>query len=164
MDIPVVPAGVDDGVDDAPLTWRERRRLALAQPAAVSCPYLSTVSRRALDFDMEKVCSVTLSPHHVYACLVCGKFFAGRGRATPAYAHSVEAGHHVWVGLTPPEGAVEGSWLPRFWSLPEGHEVLDASLEDIAAALRPRHLQRCSARLRSPLMPRARRSCLAIWA
>ena len=28
-----------------------------------------------LDFDFEKCCSVTLSGHNVYACLVCGKYF-----------------------------------------------------------------------------------------
>ena len=38
-----------------------------------------------LDFDFEKVCSQTLSDQNVYACLVCGKFFQGRGRHTHAY-------------------------------------------------------------------------------
>jgi hypothetical protein len=44
--------------------------------------------------------------------------------------------------MTPPEGVTEGegegSWRPRFWCLPDGYEVLDASLEDISVALRPR--------------------------
>lgn len=31
-----------------------------------------------LDFDFEKCCSVTLSGHNVYACLVCGKYFQVR--------------------------------------------------------------------------------------
>lgn len=39
------------------------------------CPYLDTVNRHLLDTDMEKVCSVSLSNMHVYACLVCGRFF-----------------------------------------------------------------------------------------
>jgi len=39
------------------------------------CPYLDTVNRHLLDTDMEKVCSVSLSNLHVYACLVCGRFF-----------------------------------------------------------------------------------------
>ena len=30
-----------------------------------------------LDFDFEKLCSVSLSHINVYACLVCGKYFQG---------------------------------------------------------------------------------------
>ena len=41
------------------------------------CPYLDTINRQFLDFDMEKLCSVTLSNMNVYVCLVCGKFFQG---------------------------------------------------------------------------------------
>jgi U4/U6.U5 tri-snRNP-associated protein 2 len=47
------------------------------------CPYLDTVNRQLLDFDMEKLCCVTLTNMNVYACLVCGKFFQGRGQGTP---------------------------------------------------------------------------------
>ena len=57
------------------------------------CPYLDTVNRQLLDFDMEKVCSVTLSNLNVYCCLICGKYFQGRGKSTPAYTHSVAAGN-----------------------------------------------------------------------
>ena len=53
----------------------------------VKCPYLDTINRHIIDTDMEKVCSVTLSNLHVYVCLVCGKYFQGRGKATPAYTH-----------------------------------------------------------------------------
>lgn len=50
-----------------------------------SCPYLDTINRRVLDFDFEKSCSVSLtSGPHIYGCLVCGKYFAGRGSHTPA--------------------------------------------------------------------------------
>lgn len=56
------------------------------------CPYLDTINRQLLDFDMEKVCSVTLSNLNVYCCLICGKYFQGRGKSTPAYTHSVAAG------------------------------------------------------------------------
>jgi U4/U6.U5 tri-snRNP-associated protein 2 len=56
------------------------------------CPYLDTVNRQLLDFDMEKVCSVTLSNLNVYCCLICGKYFQGRGKSTPAYTHSVASG------------------------------------------------------------------------
>ena len=51
------------------------------------CPYLDTVNRQLLDFDSEKLCSVTLTNYNVYCCLVCGKYFQGRGKLTPAYTH-----------------------------------------------------------------------------
>lgn len=53
-----------------------------------SCPYLDTINRRMLDFDFEKSCSISLmSGPHIYGCLVCGKFFHGRGKQTPACKH-----------------------------------------------------------------------------
>ena len=131
-----------DDTDTPVLSFRERRLLASATASSTSCPYLSTVDRSKLDFDMSPVCSLSLSPHNVYACLCCGLFFNGRSSSTPAFVHAVEHSHHVWVSLTPPEGVTEGvgegSWRPRFWCLPDGYEVLDASLEDIAATIRPR--------------------------
>ncbi|KAJ0388623.1 hypothetical protein P43SY_010727 [Pythium insidiosum] len=63
------------------------------------CPYLDTIHHQLLDFDFEKVCSVSLSDQNVYACLVCGKYFQGRGRNTHAFTHSVQAGHHVFINL-----------------------------------------------------------------
>ena len=65
--------------------------------ASRGCPYLDTVNRSATQsaVDFEKCCSGTLSPHNVYACLVCGKYFQGRGPNTQAYTHSLEASHHV---------------------------------------------------------------------
>jgi U4/U6.U5 tri-snRNP-associated protein 2 len=104
---------------------------ALARPrkaAATACPFLDTVNRSVLDFDFEKCCSVTLSPLHCYACLVCGKYFQGRGPATTAYTHALEAGHHVFMKLS------DG----RVYCLPDGYEVLDRSLDDIRHVLDPR--------------------------
>ena len=51
----------------------------LGGPVAKSrlCPYLDTISRTVLDFDFEKLCSVSLTRINVYACLVCGKYFQG---------------------------------------------------------------------------------------
>jgi len=57
------------------------------------------VNRAALDFDFEKVCSVSLSNINVYGCLVCGKYFQGRGRSSYAYAHSIHDDHHVFINL-----------------------------------------------------------------
>ena len=56
----------------------------------VDCPYLDTIDRTLLDFDFQKVCSVTLSNQNVYTCLVCGKFFKGKAPKTPAFTHSVQ--------------------------------------------------------------------------
>ena len=61
------------------------------------CPYLDTVNRAALDFDMSPTCSVSLSRLNVYGCLVCGRFFQGRGRSTHAYTHALQAAHFVFV-------------------------------------------------------------------
>ncbi len=39
--------------------------------------------RSVLDFDFEKLCSVSLSHLNVYACMVCGKYFQGKLENTP---------------------------------------------------------------------------------
>ncbi len=64
---------------------------------------------------------------HVYGCLVCGKFFRGRGRQTPAYTHSVDESHFVYVHLA----------RGTFHCLPDDYEIIDPSLADISAALHP---------------------------
>lgn len=96
--------------------------------AVVECPYLDSVCRPRLDLDFEARCSVTLSPLNVYCCLVCGRFFQGRGPATVAYTHSLEASHHVFLALA----------SGRVFCLPDGYEVLDRSLDDIRHVLKPR--------------------------
>jgi U4/U6.U5 tri-snRNP-associated protein 2 len=40
--------------------------------------YLDTVNRHALDFDFERLCSISMTNINVYACLVCGKYFQGQ--------------------------------------------------------------------------------------
>ncbi|KAL3820797.1 hypothetical protein ACJIZ3_006702 [Penstemon smallii] len=92
------------------------------------CPYLDTVNRQVLDFDFEKFCSVSLSNLNVYACLVCGKYFQGRGQKSHAYTHSLEAGHHVYINLR----------TEKVYCLPDGYEVVDPSLDDIRHVLYPR--------------------------
>jgi hypothetical protein len=59
----------------------------------------SQINRVILDFDFEKVCSVSLSNINIYGCLVCGKYFQGRGRKSYAYAHSIHEDHHVFINL-----------------------------------------------------------------
>lgn len=77
------------------------------------CPYLDTINRQFLDFDFEKLCSISLSRINVYACLVCGKYFQGRGNNTHAYTHSVAEGHHVFLNLQ----------TLRFYCLPDNYEI-----------------------------------------
>lgn len=48
---------------------------ARAGSATEVCPWLGTVDRTRLDFDFEKLCSVSLQNANVYACLVCGKVY-----------------------------------------------------------------------------------------
>ena len=92
------------------------------------CPYLDTITRTLLDFDLPISCSVTLSScPHVYACLVCGQYFRGKGWGTPAHTHAMECNHLLFVHLH--KGTV--------WCLPEEYEVKDSSLDDIQRALRP---------------------------
>jgi U4/U6.U5 tri-snRNP-associated protein 2 len=94
----------------------------------VSCPYLDTIQRSLLDFDFEPACSVSLqSGPHIYGCLVCGKLFRGRSPQTPAYTHAVDESHFVFVHLA----------NATFYCLPDNYEIKDASLSDIAQALRP---------------------------
>jgi len=94
--------------------------------------------RSVLDFDFEKLCSITLSNNNVYACLVCGKYFqglllinsirykfsfyfSGRGQKSCAYTHSVEGEHHVFINLH----------SLQFFCLPDNYEIIDSSLDDI---------------------------------
>ena len=110
----------DDALDAARLAAERRERAARSSR---ECPYLDTVNRSLLDFDFEKCCSVSLVPR-VYACLVCGKYFQGRGPSTHAYVHALEATHHVFMNLD----------TGRVYCLPDMPEVVDASLDDIRRA------------------------------
>ena len=94
-----------------------------------SCPYLDTVDRSVLDFDYEKVCSVTLSTSSVYACLVCGAFFRGRAVGTPAHTHSLAADHHVFLCLA----------TQRAYCLPDDYEIGGHALDDMRRVLDPRY-------------------------
>ncbi|KZT08623.1 cysteine proteinase [Laetiporus sulphureus 93-53] len=99
------------------------------QPEAprASDMYLDTINRAVLDFDFEKVCSVSLSNINIYGCLVCGKYFQGRGRNSYAFAHAIHDDHHVFINLE----------TTKVYVLPDGYLVSDPSLEDIAFVLAP---------------------------
>ncbi|ORX68644.1 cysteine proteinase [Linderina pennispora] len=99
-----------------------------AQPTSeIEGLYLDTVSRANLDFDFEKLCSVSLSNNNVYACLVCGKYYQGRGKQTHAYFHSINDDHHVFINLK----------TLKVYVLPDNYEVKDRSLNDIKANVQP---------------------------
>lgn len=91
--------------------------------------YLDTIDRSALDFDFEKLCSVSLSNINIYACLVCGKYFQGRGPKSHAYFHALEEGHHVYINME----------TQKVYVLPEGYEVKSRSLDDIKYVSDPRY-------------------------
>lgn len=42
---------------------------------------------------------MSLTPVNVYVCLVCGKYFQGRGPKTNAYTHALETDHHMYMKL-----------------------------------------------------------------
>ncbi|KAI9729077.1 MAG: hypothetical protein M1828_000162 [Chrysothrix sp. TS-e1954] len=108
--------GVDDNAEPA-----EEQSRQTAPAEGYSDLYLDTIDRSLLDFDFEKLCSVTLSNINVYACLVCGKYYQGRGSKSQAYFHALEDDHHVYINLE----------TKRVYVLPEGYEVKSKSLDDI---------------------------------
>ncbi|KAG2613813.1 U4/U6.U5 tri-snRNP-associated protein 2-like [Panicum virgatum] len=118
----------EDEDDDEDDVRRAPERRPMQVELRRDCPYLDTVNRQVLDFDFEKFCSISLSNLNVYACLVCGKYFQGRGLKSHAYTHSLEAGHHVFINLQ----------TERAYCLPDGYEINDPSLEDIRHVLNPR--------------------------
>jgi U4/U6.U5 tri-snRNP-associated protein 2 len=89
--------------------------------------YLDTINRAVLDFDFEKLCSISLSNINVYACLVCGKYYQGRGPKSHAYFHALDVGHHVFVNME----------SKKVYVLPEGYEVKSKSLDDIKYVVDP---------------------------
>jgi U4/U6.U5 tri-snRNP-associated protein 2 len=115
----------DDQDDDQPAIVAPQRQSAPME--GYSDLYLDTINRQILDFDFEKLCSVSLSNINVYACLVCGKYFQGRGPKSHAYFHALEVGHHVFVNMS----------TKKVYVLPEGYEVKNKSLDDIKYVVDP---------------------------
>ncbi|VDN56204.1 unnamed protein product, partial [Dracunculus medinensis] len=115
----------DDTEIDKDPVWSLKR--AQIEKPSRQCPYLDTIDRCALDFDFEKLCSVSLSHVNVYACMVCGKYFQGRGTSTHAYTHSLDTDHRVFLNLE----------TLKFYCLPDNYEIIDPSLDDIKYVLKP---------------------------
>lgn len=89
--------------------------------------YLDTIHRELLDFDFEKICSVSMTNFNIYCCLNCGKYLQGRGNTSHAYYHALQNDHHVFMSLD----------NQRIYVLPENYEVMDSSLDDIKYAANP---------------------------
>ena len=106
---------------------RKREKLVSQSLVATECPYLDTINRKVLDFDFEKLCSVSLLNVNIYACLVCGKYFQGKGANTPAFTHSLNEDHHVFINLH----------NCKIYCLPDSYEILDHTLSDIKYNLNP---------------------------
>ncbi|XP_013872772.1 ubiquitin carboxyl-terminal hydrolase 39 isoform X1 [Austrofundulus limnaeus] len=118
---------VDDDDSDDGVAPKRGRGPAVEDRRSRHCPYLDTINRSVLDFDFEKLCSISLSHINVYACLICGKYFQGRGQKSHAYTHSVQFTHHVFLNLH----------TLKFYCLPDNYEIIDSSLEDITYVLKP---------------------------
>ena len=126
-DAPVIPVDADEEEEE-----EDRTRAPLRQDAPLEGfddLYLDTIKRGVLDFDFEKLCSVSLSNINVYACLVCGKYYQGRGPKSHAYFHALEVGHHVYINMQ----------TQKVYVLPEGYEVKNKSLDDIKFVSDPRY-------------------------
>ena len=88
-----------------------------------------SVNRKLLDFDFEKICSVSLSPLNCYACLTCGKYFQGRSEGTPAYMHALHHSHLLYLNMK----------SLKAYNLPDDQEFNDSGqLDDIRAVIKPK--------------------------
>ncbi|CCE66204.1 hypothetical protein TPHA_0P00460 [Tetrapisispora phaffii CBS 4417] len=63
-------------------------------------PLLRSINKKKLDFDAERICSITATNVNVYCCLVCGKYFKGRNEGSPAFLHSIGENHNIFINMT----------------------------------------------------------------
>ncbi|KAK5662988.1 hypothetical protein OQA88_6402 [Cercophora sp. LCS_1] len=119
----------EDGFDEEDEDMERAPIRQSAPTEGYSDLYLDTVDRNVLDFDFEKLCSISLSNINVYACLVCGKYFQGRGPKSHAYFHALDENHHVFINMG----------TQKVYVLPEGYEVNSKSLDDIKYVSDPRY-------------------------
>lgn len=117
----------DEIVDEHKTAVKSNKDTTTTNSLDEVCPFLNTIDRKALDFDFEKVCSVSLSKVNVYACLVCGRYFMGRKENTHAFTHSINESHHVFLNLE----------THKFYCLPDNYEIKHPSLDDILHVLKP---------------------------
>ena len=110
----------------------EKKQKVETEENTTECPYLDTIDRKVLDFDFEKQCSETLANFNVYCCLVCGKYFQGRGNKTPAYFHSLQESHHVFLNVN----------SSKVYCIPDDYEINHPSLNDIIYNLSPKYTEK----------------------
>ncbi|OWB79209.1 hypothetical protein B5S32_g3423 [[Candida] boidinii] len=123
-----------DDEDDSKIKESNKKRKHLNSALSESGLYLDTINRKVLDFDSEKVCSVSLSDSNVYCCLVCGKYLKGRDRTSPAFNHSMNENHHVFISFSD----------RNFYILPENYKIDEKNsnyLKDIKDNLNPHYTQ-----------------------
>ena len=68
---------ISQGQDNTSNIIEQTHTMTTTLTTRIKCPYLDTINRQILDFDSEKLCSVTLTNMNVYVCLVCGKYYQG---------------------------------------------------------------------------------------
>ncbi|KAJ2648201.1 U4 U6.U5 tri-snRNP-associated protein [Coemansia sp. RSA 1250] len=125
---------------DADQTWdTETEEEAMDETYQISDVYLDTINRSNLDFDFEQQCSVSLSTTNIYACLVCGKYYQGRGPKTHAYFHSINDDHHVFINLQSRQAYI----------LPDNCQINSKSLNDIKQVISPQYSKQAIASLDS---------------
>lgn len=90
--------------------------------------YIDSIDRRKLDFDIEKICCITLSTTNIYCCLSCGKYFQGKNHNSPAFKHMLDDDHHLFLNME----------SLKIYSLPENYEMIGIeSLNVIKYAANP---------------------------
>ncbi|ODV90754.1 hypothetical protein CANCADRAFT_148073 [Tortispora caseinolytica NRRL Y-17796] len=109
--------------DDEPVAKRQRVNDGLTDSEL----YLDTINRSVLNFDFEPVCSITLTNQNIYVCLTCNAYLKGRGQGSPAFAHSINENHHVYMKFS----------NQQIYILPDGYIVSSRLLEDIRRCANP---------------------------
>ena len=63
---------------------------------------------------------------------MCGKYFQGRGNKTPAYFHSLQESHHVFLNVN----------SSKVYCIPDDYEINHPSLNDIVYNLSPKYTEK----------------------
>ncbi|GMM45522.1 mRNA splicing protein [Pichia kluyveri] len=92
--------------------------------------YLDTINRKILNFDLPRECATSIATTNIHICLVCNKYLQGSSINSPAYAHSIDANHHVFINTENGKFIV----LPEQLTLSPNKEK---ELIDIKLALNP---------------------------
>uniref|UniRef100_A0A0N4ZCY4 ubiquitinyl hydrolase 1 n=1 Tax=Parastrongyloides trichosuri TaxID=131310 RepID=A0A0N4ZCY4_PARTI len=92
------------------------------------CPYLHTIKKSFLDFDLQRVCSVSGISRNVYVCLVCGKYLHGQEPFTPAWDHAFDENHRIFYSFR----------TSNFYCLPDRYKIIDTELENVRNEIDPK--------------------------